>query len=71
MQYSDGVEGLAIFSKFPLETVRKSNNVLNQCAQRVIVNFNGLTLGFTNVHLTWESALKKRKANSRSDTMGF
>jgi endonuclease/exonuclease/phosphatase family metal-dependent hydrolase len=61
MQYSDEVEGLAILSKFLLETVRKSNDVLNQCAQRVTVNIKGLTLGFTNVHLTWKSAFKREK----------
>jgi maltose 6'-phosphate phosphatase len=61
LQYADDVEGLAILSKFPLEMLSNSKKILKQCAQRVIVDIKGLTLGVTNVHLDWKSALNRER----------
>ncbi|MBS4203437.1 endonuclease/exonuclease/phosphatase family protein [Lederbergia citrea] len=55
MQYQGEEEGLAILSKYPLEKISITNDVLNQCAQRVIVDLAGLNIGITNVHLNWKS----------------
>ena len=61
MEYLGDTEGLAVLSKFPLESVRVQNELFNQCAMRVTVNIDGLTLGITNVHLTWRSAAEREK----------
>ena len=61
MPYPDYDEGLAILSKFPLEETSTTNDVLNQCAQRVTVIIDGLSFGLTNVHLDWKSAASREK----------
>ncbi|MBE1556696.1 endonuclease/exonuclease/phosphatase family protein [Sporosarcina limicola] len=61
MSYLDDEEGLAILSKHPLETINKTNDILNQCAQRVTVAIKGFTLGLTNVHLDWKSVANREK----------
>jgi maltose 6'-phosphate phosphatase len=61
MEYLDDTEGLAILSKFPLESVRVHSELFNQCAMRVNVHIDGLILGITNVHLTWKSAAEREK----------
>jgi maltose 6'-phosphate phosphatase len=61
MQYLDDTEGLAILSKYPLESVSVQNELFNQCAMRVTVNIDGLIAGITNVHLTWRSAAQREK----------
>ncbi len=61
IEYLDDTEGLAIISKYPLESVRVENELFNQCAMRVTVTIDGLILGITNVHLTWSSAAEREK----------
>jgi maltose 6'-phosphate phosphatase len=61
MKYQDEDEGLAIFSKYPITQISKSNDILNQCAQRITVEIDGLNVGITNVHLTWKSVLKREE----------
>ncbi|MGD6966396.1 endonuclease/exonuclease/phosphatase family protein [Rossellomorea vietnamensis] len=60
-EYMDDTEGLAVLSKFPLESVSVQNELFNRCAMRVTVNIDGLIIGITNVHLTWKSAAEREK----------
>jgi endonuclease/exonuclease/phosphatase family metal-dependent hydrolase len=60
-QFPGEVEGLAILSRFPIQAVSKTNEILNNCAMRVTAKIKGLTLGYTNVHLTWRSAYEREK----------
>lgn len=60
-EYPGDDEGLAVLSTFPIEEVSKENDVLNNCSMRTIVRINELTIGLTNVHLTWKSAYKREK----------
>ncbi|MFC7371065.1 endonuclease/exonuclease/phosphatase family protein [Fictibacillus iocasae] len=59
--YPGDEEGLAILSKFPVEAVRVPNDTINNCAIRITANIKGLTVGITNVHLTWRSAYEREK----------
>jgi maltose 6'-phosphate phosphatase len=61
MKYKDEDEGLAVLSKYPINQISKSNDILNQCAQRVTVEIDGLNIGITNVHLSWKSVLKREE----------
>ncbi|WP_286166414.1 endonuclease/exonuclease/phosphatase family protein [Bacillus sp. E(2018)] len=60
-RYPGDEEGLAVLSKYPIEEVMSENDVLSNCSMRVIVRTNGFTMGLTNVHLYWKSALVREK----------
>lgn len=54
--HNTGSEGLSIFSKFPLTQQR-------YCPKSIItlVTYENYTISLTNLHLTWDSALKREK----------
>lgn len=60
-RYPGDEEGLAVLSKYPIEEVMSENDVLNNCSMRILVKINGSTIGLTNVHLNWKSALVREK----------
>lgn len=60
-RYPGDEEGLAVLSKYSIEGVMSENDVLNNCSMRIIVRTNGFTIGLTNVHLYWKSALLREK----------
>jgi len=57
-------EGLALFSKFPMEDVfflNTSAEYANSDALHVLLRAGGLALSVTNLHLPWDSALAKER----------
>ena len=57
-------EGLAIFSKFPIEDaffLNTSAEYANSDALHVLLRAGGLALSVTNLHLPWDSALAKER----------
>jgi maltose 6'-phosphate phosphatase len=60
-RYPGDEEGLAVLSKYPIEEVKSENDVLNNCSMRILLEIYGSTIGLTNVHLNWKSALVREK----------
>jgi len=59
-----GAEGLAIFSKFPMEDVfflNASAEYANSDALHVLLRAGEASFSITNLHLPWDSALAKEK----------
>jgi maltose 6'-phosphate phosphatase len=62
-------EGLAILSKYPFNctaTIWETNTeISNYCAIRAKINYKGIFIGITNVHLNWRSEeIRKRQLNA-------
>ena len=62
-------EGLAILSRLPVRDVRTNweNNALteNNWAARVTLEWSGVSLSLTNVHLDWENARSRQRYIAR------
>lgn len=62
--YQNDSEGLAFFSKFPIEQeffLNTSAEHSNSDALNVIIKADGFTFSITNLHLPWDSILSKEK----------
>jgi endonuclease/exonuclease/phosphatase family metal-dependent hydrolase len=62
--YRDENEGLAFFSKFPIEEMfflNTSPEYAHSAALHILINADGFIFSVTNLHLPWDSILEKEK----------
>ncbi len=62
-EYHDCQEGLALLSQHPITAARANweevDQVANSYILRTVVDFNGIEIGMTNLHLDYKSALNR------------
>ena len=62
-KYSDCEEGLGILSKYPIAYSETNwdnkEEVHNSGVMRIIIDYKGISIGLTNVHLDYKSALNR------------